>query len=143
MGSNVLDTLHKSFRYIMKRSGLKIDPWVTPQIISRLDVFIALPCINCFLFERVPEKHLRLLFFMPHKFSLSMRILWSTVSKAFDKFIKTPNVYLTRALSVKWPFLKPYCLWKRRLLLSGNYKLGCSLENFRETRKYGNWPIVC
>ena len=26
MGSNILDTFHKSFTYIMKRSGLKIDP---------------------------------------------------------------------------------------------------------------------
>ena len=52
MGSNILDTLHKSFTYIMKRSGPKIDPWGTPQIISRLDVFIAPVCINCFLFER-------------------------------------------------------------------------------------------
>ena len=52
MGSNILDTLHKSFTYIMKRSGPKIDPWGTPQIISRLDVFIAPACINCFLFER-------------------------------------------------------------------------------------------
>ena len=31
---------------------------------------------------------------MPQEFSLSIRILWSTVSKAFDKSIKTPNVYL-------------------------------------------------
>ena len=127
MGSNILDTLHKSFRYIMKRNDLKIDPWGTPQIISRLDVFTAPPCINFFLFETELEKHLMLLFFMPYKFSLSIRILWSTVSKAFDKFIKTLNVYLIKALSVEWPFLKPYCLWKRRLLLLGNYKLGCTL----------------
>ena len=26
MGSNILDTPHKSFTYIMKRSGPKIDP---------------------------------------------------------------------------------------------------------------------
>ena len=43
MGSNILDALHKSFTYIMKRSSPKIDPWGTPQIMSRLDVFIALP----------------------------------------------------------------------------------------------------
>ena len=52
MGSNILDTIHTSFRYILKRSGRKIDPRGTPQIISRLDVFIAPDCINCFLFER-------------------------------------------------------------------------------------------
>ena len=46
MGSNILDTLHKSFTYIMKRSGPKIDPWGTPQIISSLDVFIAPACTN-------------------------------------------------------------------------------------------------
>ena len=39
MGSNILYTLHKSFPYIMKRSG-------TPQIISRLDVFKAPASIN-------------------------------------------------------------------------------------------------
>ena len=52
MGSNILDTLHKSFTYIMKRSGPKIDLCGTAQIISRVDVFIASACRNCFLFER-------------------------------------------------------------------------------------------
>ena len=52
MGSNILDTPYKSFTYIMKRSGPKIDPRGTPQIMSRLDVFIAPAYINCFLFER-------------------------------------------------------------------------------------------
>ena len=45
MGSNILDTLHKSFTYIMKRSDPKIDSSGTPQIISSLDVFIAPACI--------------------------------------------------------------------------------------------------
>ena len=40
MVSNILDTLHKLFKYIMKTSGPKIDSWGTPQIISRSDVFI-------------------------------------------------------------------------------------------------------
>ena len=51
-GSNILDTLHKSFTCIMKRSGPNINPWGTPQIISKLDVFISPAYINCFLFER-------------------------------------------------------------------------------------------
>ena len=51
-GSNIRDTLHKSFTYIMKRSNLKINPWGTPQIISKLDVFISPAHMNCFLFER-------------------------------------------------------------------------------------------
>ena len=75
MGSNILDILQKSFPYIIKKSGPKIDPWGTPQITSRLDVFIAPACINCFLFERELKNHLRLLFFMPYKFNLSIRVL--------------------------------------------------------------------
>ena len=51
-GSNILDTLHKSFTYIMKRSSPKMNPWGTPQIMSKLDVFISPAYINCFLFER-------------------------------------------------------------------------------------------
>ena len=52
IGSNILNTLHKSCTYTIKRSGLKIDPRDTPQMISRLDVFVAPASINCFLFER-------------------------------------------------------------------------------------------
>ena len=52
MGSNTLDTLHKSVTHTMKRIGPKIDHWGTPQIISKLDAFMALVCLNCFLFER-------------------------------------------------------------------------------------------
>ena len=38
ISSNILDTLHKSFTYIMNRIGPKIDPWVTPQIKLSSDV---------------------------------------------------------------------------------------------------------
>ena len=48
MDSNILDTLDKSFTYIIKRSDPKIDP----QIISRLDISIAPVCVNCFLCQR-------------------------------------------------------------------------------------------
>ena len=37
--TNILDTLHKSFTYI----HISIDPWGTPQVISTLNVFRALP----------------------------------------------------------------------------------------------------
>ena len=46
MGSNILETLLKSFTYIMKRSGTKIDPSGSPQIIPRLDAFVPPACIK-------------------------------------------------------------------------------------------------
>ena len=46
MGSNILETLLKSFTYIMKRSGPKIDPSGSPQIIPRLDAFVPPACIK-------------------------------------------------------------------------------------------------
>ena len=42
----------KSFTYIPNRSGPKINPWGTRQIIPKLDVFMFCTCTNCFLFER-------------------------------------------------------------------------------------------
>ena len=38
MGSNILDKLHKSFTYVMKRSDPKIDRGDTPQILSESKV---------------------------------------------------------------------------------------------------------
>ena len=53
MVRNILDALHKSFTYIMKRSVPNIHPWGTPNIILRLNVAIAPVFINGSLFERL------------------------------------------------------------------------------------------
>ena len=50
-GSNNLD-IHKSFTYILKRSGPKIDPWDTPQKISRFEVSRGLACRKWLSFQR-------------------------------------------------------------------------------------------
>ena len=76
---------------------------------------------------------------MPYKFNLSIGILWST---AFDKSMKTPNVYLlwlkesfwlfissVRASLVEWLFLKRSCYEKEGYHRSGNCILGCTLSS--------------
>ena len=57
---------------------------------------------------------------MSDKFNLSIRILWSTVSKAFNKSIKTPVIFWLkesymplRMWSLEWSFLKPNYLWEK------------------------------
>ena len=63
MGSNILDTLQKSFTYIMKRSSPQTDPWSTLQIISRLDLFHGTCVYKLFSNWKVARKPFNAIFY--------------------------------------------------------------------------------
>ena len=111
-----------SFRmliYIRNSKGPSTDPCGTPWVTSILSETVSLTIVCWILFVRYDSNQLSVTPLMPQWHSLSIKILWLIVSKAFWKSRKTPqeNVFLSSAsviLISAWlvecAFLNPNCL---------------------------------
>ena len=83
-----------SLTYNRNKRGPRAEPWGTPHCVIRLSetkLSTAVVCLRSNKYERsqsftIPR--------IPQKCSLLRRIEWSTVSNAFFKSIKIPQVYL-------------------------------------------------
>ena len=136
MGSNTYDTLYKSSTNMMNRRGCKTEG--TPQIRSTLDLFMGAASTNFFYKVSFWKKVWKWIdttnFYALQTWFLKWK-LWSTLSEAFDKSMKTlatcQNVYLfwlkepyillissIRAWSLEWPYVKPSCIWKQKVIIS-------------------------
>ena len=70
----MLEALHRSLIYSKNSRGPKIDPWGTPHVIFKKDVFCPSTSIYCFLSERQLSNHSKLLPLTPYKLSFLRRI---------------------------------------------------------------------
>ena len=122
--SKRLETFLKSLIYKRNKRGANIDPGGTPHSASSKLVFVLGPlAIYCFLFERKLFIQLWMLPLIPYNSSFLSCIVWSAVSKAFERSINPPSVQKLFskasntsstssiiAWSVEWLTWKPSCL---------------------------------
>ena len=99
---------------IKKSSGPKIEHCGTPHVIDALYEFVFSILIINFLFERYDEYHLIVSSEKPRKSIFLIKMLWSIVSNAFCKSIRT--------IPVRRPKLKPF------VILSLRYANKCLLS---------------
>ena len=97
IGVSLLELRKSSFMYMKKKIGPWLEPCGTPQIILQHLLFSYLQsdtnCCRCF---KNPLNQFWHLPFILQSSNLCNKILWLTVSKAFDRSIKTTKV--------SWPF---------------------------------------
>ena len=115
IGSNKFVAFFWSFTYSKNCSGPSIESCGTPHVIvSRSAFSSSFIWLNCFLFDTWYLNHEWFRSVTPYNSSFLRSIEWSTVSKALDKSIKTPRVYLLYS--------------KDSRIRSTNYTIACSVE---------------
>ena len=75
----------KSLMTIKKCSGLKIEPWETPQSTERRSENLLLKVTYCCLFARYELNQSKAIPRTPYTLNLCNKISWYTQSKALEK----------------------------------------------------------
>ena len=95
IGSNKFIAFFRLFTYSKNGSGPSIEPCGTPHVTaSTSEFFSSFIWRNSFLFDKYFLKHEWFQLDTPYNSSFLRSIEWSTVSKTFDRSIKTPRVFL-------------------------------------------------
>jgi hypothetical protein len=118
----------KSLTNKMYNSGPRILPWGTPEVIGREGEVYPSMYVLCVLLQRYDLSNARGRPLMPRLYSLSSRMLWSTVSNAFLRSISITRqelelfswfwikeLILRRASEVDLALVNPY--WESSRML--------------------------